>query len=168
MSLKSTTPHWIAIMLLLAAVAGIGIKFAILGNTGDPDGADDRTQVLLNAGERQAVLFEMRSLLKATQQIIDSLADNNMKQIVDSASSVGMQATSTMDITLKARLPLEFKQLGFATHQAFDDIAAMASQGQPANEIQRKLAEAMNNCQACHASYQIPSINQNQSTGVMP
>ena len=67
-----------------------------------------------------------------------------------------MQATSTMDVRLKAKLPLAFKQLGFATHQAFDDIATMARERVEPRAIQKKLAETMNNCIVCHATFQIP------------
>jgi len=148
---------WVIIILLLIALVGAGLKFMVLGSTAVGEGEDDRVQVLLDAGERQAVLHEMRMLLEATQQIIEGLADNDMKQVADAGGSVGMQSTSTMDVRLKAKLPIAFKKLGFATHQAFDEIAAMAGQGQPANNIQRKLAESMNNCLSCHASYQIPS-----------
>ncbi|MFQ5355600.1 MAG: hypothetical protein ACE5DY_03750 [Mariprofundaceae bacterium] len=154
--MKGTTPHWVAIILLLAVIVGIGIKFIVLGSTADPDSEDGRIQVLLNAGERQAVLLEMQSLLEATQQIVEGLASNNTKQIADAGSSVGMQATSTMDVTLKAKLPLEFKKLGFATHAAFDEIAAMANKGVDTAAMQKKLATTMNNCIACHASFQLP------------
>ncbi|MDX8395708.1 MAG: hypothetical protein R8K22_04760 [Mariprofundaceae bacterium] len=158
--MKSTKPYWLAIILLLVVIGAGAVKFIVLGSTTNGEGEDDRIQVMLNEGERQAVLLEMRTLLEATQQIVEGLANNDLKQVEDAGISVGMQATSTMDVTLKAKLPLDFKKLGFATHQAFDDIAAMANQGQSGSAIQKKLAETMNNCLSCHASYQIPSFNQ--------
>jgi len=153
--MKNTTPHWIAITVLLAVIAGIGIKFIVLGNT--TKGTDERTAVLLGESERRLVLEEMRGLLAATQQVVEGLSSGDMKQIDQAATAVGMQATSTMDVALKAKLPLEFKKLGFATHAAFDEIAAMARSGRDTASIQRKLADTMNNCIACHASFQIPS-----------
>jgi len=145
---------WTLIVLLTAALTGIAVKFAVLGSTAPAD--DGRTQVLLDSGERDLVLAEMRQLLAAAQQISEGLADGDMQQIAEAATAVGMQATSTMDVRLKAKLPLAFKQLGFATHQAFDDIAGMARQQAEPRAIQKKLAESMNNCLACHAAYQIP------------
>ncbi|MDX8407329.1 MAG: hypothetical protein R8L58_02975 [Mariprofundaceae bacterium] len=142
------------IVLLAAALAAIAVKFVVLGSTAPAD--DGRTGVLLESGERDLVLSEMRQLLAATQQISEGLADADMQQIVEAATAVGMQATSTMDVRLKARLPLAFKQLGFATHQAFDDIASMARERAEPRAIQKKLAQTMNNCLACHAAYQIP------------
>ena len=149
-----TTPHWIAIALLLAVIAGIGVKFLVLGSTAG--GADGRTAVLLREDERQLVLEEMRGLLEATQQILEGLSDGDMKQVEQAASGAGMAATGTMDMTLKAKLPMGFKKLGFATHTAFDDIAGMAGNGRDTGAIQKKLAETMNNCIACHAGFQIP------------
>jgi len=152
--------EWVIIIFLLAVIVGIGVKFIVLGSTAESLGADERTQVILHDDERQAVLHEMRTLLEVTQQIIEGLSGNNMEQVSSAATLAGMQATTTMDVTLKAKLPLEFKQLGFATHQAFDDIAEMADEGKPVNEIQMKLAKTMHNCLSCHAMYQIPSFNK--------
>jgi hypothetical protein len=152
---RNTAPHWIAIGLLLVVIAGMSVKFFVLGSTAR--GADGRTAVLLREGERQLVLEEMRGLLEATQQILEGLYDGDMKQVGQAASAVGMAATSTMDVALKARLPMEFRKLGFATHTAFDDIAGMAQNGRDAGAIQKKLAETMNTCIACHAGFQIPS-----------
>jgi cytochrome c556 len=153
--MKNTMPYWIAIGVLLAVIAGIGVKFIVLGSTAK--GTDERTAVLLEEGERQLVLEEMRSLLEATQQVLEGLSDGDMKQIDQAATAVGMQATSTMDVVLKAKLPMEFKKLGFATHTAFDEIAAMARNASDTKAMQKKLADTMNNCIACHTSFQIPS-----------
>ena len=89
---------------------------------------------------------------------MEGLSEQDLKKVVEAASKVGMQATSTMDVTLKAKLPLDFKKLGFATHQAFDDIANMAKNGQSVQAIQAKLARIMNQCVACHASFQLPVL----------
>jgi len=74
------------------------------------------------------------------------------------ARGVGSAALTTMDFTLSAKLPLGFKKLGFGTHYAFDEIADMAKAGKPVKAIQNKLAATMNNCIACHASYQLPFV----------
>jgi len=152
--MKSTTPHWIAITILLAIIVAAAVKFVVLGSSETaPDG---RTAVLLNDKERQLVLAEMRALLQAAQQVVEALANEDMKAIPAAVQPVGRAAVGTMDVRLKAKLPLEFKKLGFATHDAFDAIGTMASEGKPAKEIQRKLADTMNNCIACHAAYQLP------------
>ncbi|MDQ6956138.1 MAG: hypothetical protein Q9M21_02970 [Mariprofundaceae bacterium] len=153
--MKTTTPHWIAIGILSVILVAIGFKFIVLGSTAQGD--DGRTAVLLEPAERQAVLGEMRVLLETTQEIVEALANDDLTSVESSARSVGSAAITTMDFTLRAKLPLAFKKLGFGTHYAFDDIADMAKAGKPSKDIQLKLADTMNNCIACHASYQLPS-----------
>lgn len=156
---------WILVLILSAALIGIGVKFVVLGSTSQaPDG---RTAILLDGGERQLVLGEMRALLESTQQITEGMAAGDMQQVAQAASAVGMQATTTMDVKLKAKLPLDFKQLGFATHQAFDDIAALAAENAEPKRIQIKLADTMKNCIACHAGWQLPDTNT-MTKGVTP
>lgn len=152
--MSKTTPHWIAIGILSAIIIAIGVKFVLLGSTEKAE--DGRTAILLTTTERQAVLGEMRMLLEANQQIVEALANNDMKAIAEAVKPVGSGAIHTMDFALKAKLPIEFKQLGFATHYAFDDLAKMAEENKPAREIQLALANTMNNCIACHAAYQLP------------
>ncbi|WP_038247265.1 cytochrome c [Ghiorsea bivora] len=150
---------WFVIVLLLAVIVGFAAKFMVLGSTQEGTAEDSRTVVVLNSVERAAVLSEMRALLEATQLVVEGLTERDMKQVAEAASAVGMQATSTMDVRLMAKLPLNFKRLGMSTHKAFDEIAALAQTGD-ASKVQRKLAETMNNCVACHASFQIPSVFQ--------
>jgi hypothetical protein len=152
--MKKTTPHWIAIGLLLSLLAAGAFKVIVLGNTGKAD--DGRTAVLLEPAERQAVLGEMRLLLETTQAIVEALADDDLEAVEKAARPVGSAAIATVDFSLRAKLPLEFKELGFGTHYAFDDIADMAKDGKPAKAIQKKMAETMNNCLACHAAFQLP------------
>jgi len=157
--MNKTTPHWIAISLLSAILIAIGIKFVVLGSTAEGD--DGRTAVILEPAERQAVLEEMRMLLETSQTVIEALANEDLAAVEAAARPIGSAAIATVDFRLRAKLPLEFKKLGFGTHYAFDDIADMAKAGEPSKKIQLKLAETMNNCIACHASYQLPASKPN-------
>lgn len=152
--MRKTTPHWIAIGLLISLLAAGAFKVIVLGNTGKAD--DGRTAVLLEPAERQAVLGEMRLLLETTQAIVEALADDDLAAVEKAARPVGSAAIATVDFSLRAKLPLQFKELGFGTHYAFDDIANMAKEGKPVKAIQRKMAETMNNCLACHLAFQLP------------
>jgi len=156
--MKKTTPHWIAIGILIAVIGAIGVKFVVLGST--EQGDDGRTAVILEPAERQAVLGEMRLLLETSQVIVEALANSDLKAVEDAATPLGSGAIATVDFALRAKLPLEFKKLGFGTHYAFDDIAKMAKEGKPAKEIQLVFANTMNNCIACHAMYQLPEIRK--------
>jgi len=154
--MKNTTPHWIAIGVLIAVIAAIGVKFIVMGSTATGD--DGRTAVLLDKAERKFILDEMQMLLATTQEIVEGLARNDMQQVEEAASSMGREAKDTVDFKLRAKLPLEFKKLGFATHDDFDQIAEMAQSNQPRESIQLRLAQTMNNCIACHAAFQLPEI----------
>ena len=156
--MKKTTPHWIAIGILITVIGAIGVKFVVLGST--EQGDDGRTAVILEPAERQAVLEEMRLLLETSQVIVEALANNDLKAVEDAATPLGSGAIATVDFALRAKLPLEFKKLGFGTHYAFDDIAKMAKEGKSAKEIQLVFANTMNNCIACHAMYQLPEIRK--------
>ncbi len=156
--MKTTTPHWIAIGLLIAVIGAIGIKFVVLGST--EKGDDGRIAVILEPAERVAVLEEMRLLLETSQTIVEALANNDLKAVEDAARPIGSAAIATVDFRLRAKLPLEFKKLGFGTHYAMDEIADMAKERKPARDIQLVLARTMNNCIACHAMYQLPVIKR--------
>jgi len=47
--------------------------------------ADGRTAVVLQAGERDFVLSEMRGMLAATQGIIEGINQNDMQRIIRNA-----------------------------------------------------------------------------------
>jgi len=153
--MKETIPHWIAIGILSIIILAAGIKFVVIGNT--TQGDDGRTAVILEPTEKDAVLGEMRGLLEATQMIMEALANDDLKGVEAAATPLGSGAIATVDFALRAKLPLEFKKLGFGTHYAFDDIAKMAKEGKPAKAIQLKYVDMMNNCIACHAMYQLQS-----------
>jgi len=153
--MKKTTPHWIAIGVLLTLLVAGAYKVIVLGNTGGV-AADGRTAVILEPAERQAVLGEMRLLLETTQTIMEALANDDLVAVEAAARPVGSAAIATVDFSLRAKLPLAFKKLGFGTHYAFDAISDMAKEGKPTKAIQQKMAETMNNCIACHATYQLP------------
>ena len=132
----------------------------MLGNT--EKGDDGRTAVILGSAERQMVLNEMRLLLETSRTIVEALANEDLAAVEAAARPIGSAAIATVDFSLRAKLPLEFKKLGFGTHYAFDDITDMAGQGQPVKAIQLKLAETMNNCIVCHATFQLPEMKNKQ------
>ena len=121
-------------------------------------GEEGRTAVVLTPGERQAVLGEMRMLLETSQVIVEALANEDLAAVEAAARPLGSGAIATVDFALRAKLPIEFKKLGFGTHYAFDDIANMAKEGKPAKEIQLVFAQTMNNCIACHSMFELPLI----------
>ncbi len=151
--MKSAKPYWLAIVSLSLALTG-ALSIIFSGQTSKAD--DGRTSIHLSSEERKMVLSEMRRLLEASQLIVQGLADQDLSSIEKAASAVGSKAITTVDLKLAPKLPPEFRQLGFGTHKAFDEIAQLARDKQSPDMIQRKLATTMNNCVSCHTAYQIP------------
>ncbi len=125
---------------------------------------DQRQRLPLNSEQRMHVLEEMRGLLLATQGVIEGLAMDDMEMVAASASAVGMKSMHTVEnqenmkrLGMGKVLPSEFRMMGRSVHKAFDEMALMAAENAPPKDIQLKLAETMNNCMACHSSYQIPN-----------
>jgi len=128
------------------------------------DRLDTREILPVNQLQRQHVLEEMRGLLGATQGMIEGLAENDMDAVQTAASAVGMNAMHTVEnqknmkrLKMGQAVPPEFRQLGQGVHKSFDEMAQMAADGKSAKDIQLKLAETMNACTACHATYQLPN-----------
>lgn len=144
---------WGLSALLFALVVATAYMFVIRGSVTASD--DGRTAIVISAGERDLVLAEMRGFLESVEAITSGLAENDMKRIADSAKRVGMATSSQVPVTLVAKLPLEFKTLGMATHKAFDDLALEATDMGDGQVVLAKLGELMNNCTTCHAAYRI-------------
>ncbi|MBV1864134.1 MAG: hypothetical protein KUG74_06815 [Rhodobacteraceae bacterium] len=125
----------------------LGLSSTTLAN------ADERTPILVEPAELDALLGEMRSFLEAVQSITEGIAKDNMEAVSQAASVMGMRAAQGVPAPLMAKLPLEFKKLGMVTHQAFDEISLSASISDEPIEIVAELSELLLNCTACHASY---------------
>ena len=140
----------IIVFLLLLITAGV-YKFVFQGSTSQSD--DGRIAIHLSAAERDLVLTEMRAFLEGVQMITTGIADSNMQQVVQAAKSVGKAAQAEVPGTLIGKLPIEFKKLGFDTHQKFDQLAMNAAEFGDNTTALSELSELMQNCTACHATY---------------
>ena len=109
------------VVLLFLVIAGGIYKFIFQGSVSV--NADGRTAIHLNSEERDLVLAEMREFLTSVQQITKGISENDMKLVVDYARKVGRAAQGEVPGTLMAKLPMQFKQLGFDTHTKFDQLA---------------------------------------------
>lgn len=141
----------LTIVVLLVIIAGLLYKFVVAGDTRPaPDG---RSAIELAPAERAQMLAEMRDYVLAVQQIVQGLAQGDAKQIEAAALPVGTRAMKRIRVGTMAKLPYEYKQATYGMHRDFDNIAVMAHQGKDTKTIQMKLADAMNRCISCHASY---------------
>lgn len=146
----------LAILLWLATLLVFG-WFFIRGNT--VSGTDNRTAVVLGAGERNLILSEMRGLLAGTQKILDGINHNDAKQVAQAARAVGMASAADVNPVLMAKLPLPFKQLGMSVHRDMDDLAQAAETGKAVDELQVMLTGTLSKCVACHEAWQLKAGN---------
>ncbi len=138
--------------LVFAVVIAVGAyKFIFAGATEIAD--DGRTAIMLEAGERDFVLGEMRVFLETVQGVVAAIAENDMAKVAELSTAVGMGSTGGETAALIGKLPLEFKTLGLATHALFDDLAQEATDMGDPTVITASLGVLMENCASCHAGY---------------
>jgi hypothetical protein len=142
---KTLTLVFGSLLIVISLVFGY---FFINGVTSKS--ADNRRIIPLTPVEKDLVLGEMRSMLKAVNGIIDALAKNDMLKAADSARSAGMAMAVDANPILMAKLPLDFKQLGMGTHAQFDELAAQIKAGATQELILQRLSTITNRCVACH------------------
>ncbi|TGK18717.1 hypothetical protein EHO61_09640 [Leptospira fluminis] len=121
----------------------------------EPDG---RKAILLNEQEKDFVLAEMRTLLATVHEIQSSLADEDYERAAKAArkSGRGMDHSSeTAEKGLLRKVPLEFKKLGFGTHDHFDFLADTLNEKRDLKYSVRELAKLTSKCVACHSMYKI-------------
>ena len=147
---------WTLLLCAIIAVGAMAYKFIISGET--ITSSDGRQSLLLEEGERDLVLTEMRMFLNAAQQIIQAANAGDTEAIAEAARVVGSAAQEAVPGSLMKKLPIEFKKLGFDTHSKFDQLAKTAEQlGDPDVSL-NQLAELMQNCVVCHEGYRVDAI----------
>lgn len=142
---------WLVSGVLFVTVATMAYLFVIKGSV--IEASDGRTSILLTEGERNHVLGEMRMFLETVNDIIDGANTGDMATVAQSATAVGMILTKGEDPAMMAKLPIDFKTLGFSTHSAFDDLAQNATDFGDAKMVMTDLSGILNNCTSCHAGY---------------
>ncbi|EMJ87996.1 hypothetical protein [Leptospira meyeri] len=144
-----------AIGLWIVTVITLGYFF-YFGSTSRS--LDNRTAIHLTPAERQLVLTEMRALLTAVNGMLSGLADKDYETAAKAADAVGMGLVASLEHqekTILLKLPVEFKKLGFGTHEKFDAIAIKIRNKQEIHTLLKEMDELTRNCVACHASYKI-------------
>jgi len=123
-----------------------------------PENIDKRQTLTITELQRGHVLAEMRALLAGTQAILTALSNDDMNAVAQSAKPLGMGMAHKAEDQLKGALPKTFMQLGMTVHQDFDQIAASAESTKDSQQVLRQLSQAMGKCVACHATYQIRTV----------
>ncbi|MBF0095573.1 MAG: hypothetical protein HQL33_06565 [Alphaproteobacteria bacterium] len=150
--MRAAVLSWIAIGLWLATAVAVGAML-VRGRTEPTD--DGRTAVVLDPGETAFVLGEMQVLLASLQSIVRGLADNDMKAVRAAAVRSGGSVVSSVPASLALKLPMGFRELGRDVHDAFDEIAVAADQGETREMILGHIDRLIGRCIACHSAYQL-------------
>lgn len=117
--------------------------------------ADGRAVLELAPAERAMILEEMRMFLDGVQKMTGALAQQDMPAAAEAARGMGQKMVHEVPPALRAKLPLEFRQLGFSVHREFDQIALDAESMKDVSHTLNQLSGTLQKCVACHASYQI-------------
>lgn len=137
----------IVLSLILLALVG---KF-FLGST-TTQAQDGREMITLTGDEAAHIGGEMRHFLTAIQQISQGIAENNMEMAAEAATAVSTEKTDHAPITLMAKLPPEFRKLGFSLRSQFVEMATTAQAGER-EELLKLLSETLQRCNACHERF---------------
>jgi len=146
----------VLLFVALLVIGGMTYKFIISGETLIAE--DGRQSLMLESGERNLVLTEMRMFLDAVQKIIHAANEDDAESVAMAARAVGRAAQNDVPGSLMKKLPLEFKKLGFDTHSKFDQLAMDAEQFGDVEVILQQLSVLMQNCVACHEAYRVDAI----------
>ncbi|MCS6302051.1 MAG: cytochrome c [Nitrospira sp.] len=142
-----------AAVILWVATLGVGGWFFVKGVT--KTGSDGRVEIILAAAERDQILAEMRSLLKAVDGLIRGLGEPNPdpRQMEATARAVGMNMAADTEPTIMAKLPLPFKQMGMSIHKDMDALADAIVRHETSQQILQRLSSMTARCTACHDMY---------------
>lgn len=144
--------HTGIIVVLLLVIAAMAYKFIVAGSV--EKAADGRTAIALEPGERDFVLREMRGFVAGLQQLTAALARDDMKAAASAARNMGLHAAHGAPLAMVAKLPLQFKTLGFGVHREFDTLADDAERLGDTKHTLGQLAGTLEKCVACHDAYQ--------------
>ncbi len=117
--------------------------------------ADGRAVLELSPAERAMILEEMRLFLAGVQGMIGALGQQDMAAAAEAARGMGRKMVHEVPPALRAKLPLEFRQIGSSVHGDFDQIALDAETLKDPGHTLGQLSATLQKCVACHAAYQI-------------
>ncbi|PKO73515.1 MAG: hypothetical protein CVU23_02270 [Betaproteobacteria bacterium HGW-Betaproteobacteria-17] len=150
---------------ILAALLSLTLTTAVQAQAPHADhqapAADNRTVLALTPSERVMILEEMRLFLAGVQKITDALGKQDMPAVAAASRAMGQKLAHEVPPALRAKLPMEFRQLGASVHGDFDQIAMDAESLKDVSYSLGQLSATLQKCANCHAMYQIqgPALN---------
>ncbi len=134
-------------------VLGIGFLLACATPPGQGPPADGRTALQLAPEAQEAVLLEMRNMLTSLNGVLRGLASSDSAAMHRAALASGLATAA--DPALEKVLPQAFMQLGTATHEQFDSLAATIAAGVSRDSVVAQLARLTTACVSCHSTYRL-------------
>lgn len=116
---------------------------------------DHRAPLRVTDKEKSHIHMEMRQFLATTQLILAGITAGDMKMVSVAAKEAGMAAAGHVPMSLRKKLPLEFKKMGHAVHNGFDDLARDADSLGDADHAMKQLRDVLTQCVACHSTYRL-------------
>lgn len=117
--------------------------------------SDHRREISLTERERDLVLTEMRGVIGSLNGVLLGISENDRKKIEESARASGMVMAAEDNAGLIAKLPTEFKQMGFGLHRDFDALADAAKSTETPAQLLERTAKLTSRCNGCHQVYRI-------------
>jgi cytochrome c556 len=145
------------LVLAFGVLAGVGARES--SATGRAiavqQGPDVRQPIALAAGQRDALLKEMRAMLAAMQGMMDGAAQLDVARIRAMAQSVGVRSIVGRDDALRDQLPEAYRQQEFEVRSAFDALADAVRGFTARDTTLAYLSRIAQKCVACHATYRL-------------
>ncbi len=116
------------------------------------DASDTRERIRLAPAERDAVLAEMRTILKSLNRIMHGLAAGDLAMVEEAARASGTKAA--LNAELEKKLPPQFQQLERRVHQRFEQLADAVKSG-TRDDVVKRLAALTGYCVTCHDTYRL-------------
>ena len=116
------------------------------------DARDTRERIQLAPAEHDAVLAEMRMMLKTLNRIMHGLAAGDMSMVEEAARASGIRAA--LNAELEKKLPPQFQQLERRVHQRFDQLVDAVMSG-TRDDVVKRLAALTGYCVTCHDTYRL-------------
>lgn len=119
------------------------------------DAFERRAVLALTPAERAILLEEMHAFLAGVQKLTDALGRQDFPAAAQAARVLGPAMAHEVPASMRAKLPLEFRQLGASTHADFAQIAMDAETLGDVSHSLGQLSATLQKCVACHTSFQV-------------
>jgi len=117
-----------------------------------PVSPDQRINLGLTEAEKANFLSEMRQMLTSIQGIVAGIAKEDSDQIIKFARYSGNRMARATPLSVKAKTPKAFKEIGAPTHMMFEELVIRAETDdmQTLTELTGRI---MQQCLACHEMF---------------